>query len=83
MTAPHLELLTSAQVPIRENYSWQIGNDPGLIDNAEAATGAFTFTSGSADSAILVVLPPGSYTAELSGVNGATGVGLVEVYEVP
>jgi hypothetical protein len=34
------------------------------------------------ESAILAILPPGAYTAVLSGVNGRTGVGLVEVFEV-
>jgi len=27
--------------------------------------------------------PAGSYTLQLSGVNGSTGVGLVEVYLIP
>ena len=31
---------------------------------------------------MLVTLPPGGYTAEESGVNNTTGVGLIEVYEV-
>ena len=34
------------------------------------------------ESAILQILQPGSYTAALSGKNGTTGVGLVEVYDV-
>jgi WD40 repeat protein len=34
------------------------------------------------ESAILQTLPPGRYTAILSGSNGTTGVGLVEVYDV-
>jgi hypothetical protein len=34
------------------------------------------------ESAILATLPPGSYTAILSGQNGYTGVGLVEVYDL-
>ena len=29
-----------------------------------------------------VTLPPGVYTAQVSGANAAEGVGLVEVYEV-
>jgi hypothetical protein len=44
--------------------------------------GAFALSSGSADSAFLVSLPPGSYTAEVSGVNNGTGVALIEIYEV-
>ena len=35
------------------------------------------------DSAMLITLPPGSYTAKLSGFEGATGIGLIEIYEVP
>ncbi|MEO8440478.1 MAG: hypothetical protein ABI540_09690 [Spartobacteria bacterium] len=34
------------------------------------------------ESAILAPLPPGAYTAVLSDVNGATGLGLVEIYNV-
>jgi hypothetical protein len=32
--------------------------------------------------AILIILQPGNYTAILSGNNGTTGVGLVEVYDI-
>jgi hypothetical protein len=34
------------------------------------------------ESAIGATLPPGAYTALLSGVNGGTGLGLVEVYDL-
>ena len=34
------------------------------------------------ESAILATLAPGAYTAIVSGKNGATGIGLVEVYDV-
>ena len=27
-------------------------------------------------------LPPGNYTAQVSGANGSTGVALVEIYEL-
>ncbi len=50
---------------------------------ANQATGAFPLPPGSKDAAILVTLPPGSYSAVMSGAGGTTGVGLVEVYEVP
>jgi hypothetical protein len=33
------------------------------------------------ESAILITLPPGAYTAIVRGANGGTGVGLVEVFE--
>ena len=34
------------------------------------------------ESAVLLTLPPGSYTAIVQGVGGTTGVGLVEAYEL-
>jgi hypothetical protein len=34
------------------------------------------------EAAIYITLSPGPYTVHLSGVGGATGVGLVEVFEV-
>ena len=37
--------------------------------------------ANSAESAIIATLQPGRYTAILSGKNGTTGVGLVEVYD--
>jgi hypothetical protein len=49
-----------------------------------ANVGAFSWGTGATpDSAILVTLSPGSYTALLSGVSGDTGIALVEIYEVP
>jgi hypothetical protein len=35
-----------------------------------------------AESAMIVTLPPGNYTAVVAGKNGGTGVGLVEVYNI-
>ncbi|GEM_PF-2417324 len=53
------------------------------IASAAASVGAFTWTSASShDSALLATLPPGDYTAQISGQSGDTGVALVEVYEV-
>ncbi len=34
------------------------------------------------ESAILITLPPGSYSAVVSGVNNGTGIGLVEIFDV-
>jgi hypothetical protein len=83
LAAPRLQLMNSAGTTLRENFEWDQGNDVSLVNAAEAATGAFSFTKGTPDAAILMVLPPGTYTAEVAGANGTTGVALVEVYEVP
>lgn len=48
------------------------------------AVGAFELPdAGSRDAALVVTVPAGSYTAQVSGVGGATGEALVEVYELP
>ena len=83
LATPHLQIFDSSQNLIRENYAWETGNDPALVSAAALSTGAFSFTHGSADSAVLIVLPPGTYTSVLSGASSATGIALVEVYEVP
>ena len=48
-----------------------------------AAVGLAPLVLGSADCALVVTLYPGNYTAQISGLNGMTGVAMVEVYEVP
>jgi hypothetical protein len=48
-----------------------------------ASVGAFTLTANSNDTAMLATLPAGSYTAQVAGTGTATGVSLIEVYEVP
>ena len=52
-------------------------------NSAQAAelTAAGLAPTNQLESAIAATLPPGSYTALLSGMNNGTGVGLVEVYD--
>lgn len=52
------------------------------IADTTGRVGAFALAASSTDAALLLRLEPGRYTAQLSGVNGATGLGLIEVYEV-
>jgi len=77
---PQLQLFSGSTV-INSNSGW--GGNP-QISAAAALVGAFSWgSSPTKDSAILVTLPPGAYTAQVSGASGDTGVALVEVYEVP
>lgn len=63
------------------NSGW--GGDAQLAAVA-ASAGAFSWgSSATPDAALLVTLPPGAYTAEVSGASGDGGVALVEIYEVP
>jgi hypothetical protein len=38
---------------------------------------------GSADSEVLLTLPPGGYTAEVTGADSGTGVALCAIYQLP
>lgn len=70
-------------IVVRENDDWESGNDAALVSAAGDKSGAFPIPSGSKDAAMLISLPPGTYTAVVSGNGGGTGVAIVEVYEVP
>ncbi len=82
---PVLSVYDSAGNLIAANVGWSDGSseDAVAVANAETASGAFPLTAGSADSAVFVTLSPGQYTVQVTGVNGTTGIALVEVYEVP
>ena len=41
-----------------------------------------TALATAADGALRVTLPPGNYTAQVSGVGSTTGTALIEIYEV-
>jgi hypothetical protein len=80
LSDPQLGLYSGATL-LNSNGGWG-GNSE--IASAASSVGAFSWSnSSSLDSAILVTLPPGAYTAQVSGASGDTGVALVEVYEVP
>ena len=51
---------------------------------AFASVGAFDLNDAtSKDAAMIVTVPTGAFTAQVSGVGGATGEALVEIYELP
>ena len=71
----------ASQAVLASNTGW--GGDPEVASVA-ASVGAFAWSvPTSADSALLITLPPGNYTAAAAGAGGDTGVALVEIYEVP
>ena len=73
---PTLELRDQNGVLLISNNDWQ-------DDSAQATeiTMANLAPSDAKESALATTLPPGLYTALLSGLNNTTGVGLVEVYD--
>ncbi len=81
---PQLELtktVNGSPVVVASNDDWEGDSQVSALG---AAVGAFALsTASSKDAALLVTLPPGVYSAKVSGVGGSTGVALVEVYEIP
>ncbi|MBL9202011.1 MAG: DUF1800 family protein [Opitutaceae bacterium] len=81
---PRLQLFNGTGTMIAENDDWNTpvsGAAPLTVDTFNSV-GAFGWTAGSRDAALIATLAPGAYTAQVSGVGNTTGVALVEVYEV-
>ncbi|WP_414661056.1 PQQ-dependent sugar dehydrogenase [Horticoccus sp. 23ND18S-11] len=68
---------------VATNRAWNAAVNVAEIRAAARSVGAFALTEGSRDSALLVTLPPGAYTLQVSGANATAGIALVEVYDVP
>lgn len=76
MLNPMLELHDPSGAVIATNDDWgQNANSTEIVDSGVAPTNPN-------ESAILMSLAPGSYTAVLSGVNQTTGIAVVEVYDL-
>jgi hypothetical protein len=87
--------LFSGQNVIAESNNWQDAPNCGAfscgmpaqitatgMDPCQPNPGQTSAPAGCAlESALLMTLNPGAYTVQLSGVNGMTGIGLVEVFE--
>lgn len=80
LTDPYVRVHNATGTVLAENDNW---GGTAELTTAAAQTGAYSFVANSRDAAVIVTLAPGAYTAVASGVNGATGNTLVEVYELP
>jgi hypothetical protein len=79
------DALANPTLELRDNNGRLLGFNHDWQDNPAQA--AEVFAAGLApannlEAAIAATLPPGLYTAILTGTNNGTGVGLVEVYDV-
>ncbi len=76
---PRLDLYPAGGVaPVAFNQDWSAA----LADTFRQV-GAFGLRAESLDAALVVTLPAGSYTAQVGSTNGASGIALVEIYELP
>ncbi|HEX2099147.1 MAG TPA: immunoglobulin domain-containing protein, partial [Candidatus Synoicihabitans sp.] len=77
---PKLEIYETRNgqsVKLAENDNWNAALQP-YADRV----GGFPLLAGSNDSTLVLSLPPGLYSAVVSGVGATTGEALVEVYEL-
>lgn len=76
--------LYRGSMPYYENDDWGTRHDAAQIAATAVQVGAFALDPASKDSALVVELPPGSYTARISSVDGtSSGEVLLEAYIVP
>ena len=82
---PRVILYDGAGRIVAENDNWSSGGATvsAALTAAAGRAGAFPLTANSLDAALLTMLAPGSYTVHLSGASTASGVALIEAYEVP
>jgi hypothetical protein len=74
---PLLEVFDSTGSKLFETDNWSPDLSSTFIQ-----VGAFALGTGSKDAALLVSLTAGAYSVKLTGANGGTGEGLIEIYEV-
>lgn len=77
---PQLVLFGANATRLGENNDW---GGTAQLSAAFTAVGAFNIPGGSRDAALVSMLAPGTYTVEVSPATGATGLALIEIYEVP
>jgi hypothetical protein len=78
---PILELHNGSGTLIAANDNWKVNQQTGQSqETAIKATGVAP--PGDKESALLQIVPPGTYTAVVRGKNNATGIGLLEVYNI-
>jgi hypothetical protein len=73
----------SGQQIVAMSDRWESSENLPALVAASKTAGAFALAAGSEDAALLITLPPGAYTVEVKGKDGAEGVALLEIYEVP
>jgi len=81
LPAPSLQLYQSgATTPMATNNAW---GGTAALSAAFTTVLAFPWSNpNSQDCALLLTLPPGGYSAQISSADGNSGVALLEVYEV-
>jgi len=78
---PTLELHDGNGVTIATNDNWKINDQSQQSQESQIKSTTIPPTND-LESAIVATLSPGNYTAVVQGKNGATGIGVVEAYNL-
>jgi hypothetical protein len=78
LPATRLQVYNSVGEVLATNEGWANAAD---VAATAATTGAFPLVAGSADSAAVLTLAPGSYTIQVVDARGAGGTALAEIYD--
>lgn len=81
LSDPVISLFSGSRL-VQTNMRWSTAEDAEAIRSAAKRVGAFPLAENGRDSALIAVVGSGSYTVQLSGANAATGIALVEVYDL-
>lgn len=78
LSDPRLDLLSGTNV-VASNNDWTEAT--ARVTTTTTALQAFPLDAGSKDAALVAELSPGTYTVQVSGVNGSSGTVLIEIYD--
>jgi hypothetical protein len=79
---PTLSVYSSGNTPIASNDDWGSATSAPDIAAAAQTVGAQPLVGNGQDSALLLTLNPGPYSAQVSGAGSTTGIALVEIFAV-
>ena len=80
LASPQLTVFDSGGNVLASNSGW---GGTAALAAAFNSVYAFPLATSSADAALLTTLPPGVYSAQVTGAGAATGFALIEMYELP
>lgn len=81
LAQPQLNVIKD-NVVVATNSNWTTSPDKLAIEAVSAQVGAFALGANSTDAAMIVSLAPGNYSAQVLGLNGTTGIAIIEIYEL-
>jgi hypothetical protein len=80
LSDPVLTVYDSKGNVVATNTGWTTNATPAALSSAALEVGAFALPNPGKDSALLLILEPGAYTAQVTSAGGNSGIALFEAY---